>query len=612
MARFLPPLALLFCCGCVGLFSLATVPAYGPPPDAPGDEVADDRLGEQAPAFDDAVVDRRPYGEFQLNASAAVLRLDAPPFEDEALLALHPSYRKAWEALGHHGEVLPSASLIDAKARQFDDGLCACLELAYYRGLPDRLTGHVELVRALYDCGGPASPAAPFLAAGLELAGVYVDPGDAKAKQEFLRQFHADEVASKPTGFYTWNDDLKACFRFLRFFRKPFDLAGPVPAALVSAFAKDAHLLAGYRKALHFYARLTNPPQCASIADLMDGVARKPRVALFPASASREGALFEKVFPQGLPPDGDVMSALLRNIRSGKVSLAPDGTSGWYDRQAYALETLLLPEKGPERDKLQLTAAYKKRLLGTFKSMRTMHLDTHLRQVEATPPPGSPTPPVGTPAAQKFAPRLRLEPCLSYYLRAARAYAFLATFLDAAVGREQLEKLHGLRQGKPREPNLWAELAGQRDLFYGFYLVAAEDVGLKPSFALGEAVDVARCYKRATDWLPRARFDPDLAADARVAPPVAVGTKGTRLWATLGVRAARLEAAYARPPHVCPKDGGTWEAVTPDRLGAAAYLILVDDVAEIPLAGRHTLTREEWRAACDRCGTREAVLKALR
>src|SRR5207302_3224022 len=104
-------------------------------------------------------------------------------------------------------------------------------------------------------------------------------------------------------------------------------------------------------------------------------------VAVFPPSRSRETILFEKLFPAGLPPNADLMRELIRSIRSGTVNLQPTPDSGWYDYQVYALETLLLPEKGEEHDKLLLTKAYKKRMLEAFKALITKHRETHVRQL---------------------------------------------------------------------------------------------------------------------------------------------------------------------------------------------------------------------------------------
>jgi hypothetical protein len=154
-----------------------------------------------------------------------------------------------------------------------------------------------------------------------------------------------------------------------------------------------------------------------------------------------------------------------------------------------------------------------------------------------------------------------------------------------------------------------------RDLFYGLYLVSAEDVGLKPALAADEVTDTQRCYQLAADWLPTAFADEDLAADTRVAVPIYIdrGRGVVRVWATLGVRLARLEASYARAPRIKPAKGeGEWEEVPAHRLGKSEYLIPVDEFAEVELTGLKVLTRRELREVCDRAKTKEAILQALR
>jgi hypothetical protein len=605
---------------------------YHPPANQPEDEVlVDDRLDDKQPRFDPSLVDRRPLGakgEWLLNASAAVIGLDVPlikPDIEPELLTLHPSYAGAVKSRPADHSILPSVNLLDGKAKQFDDGLHAALDQAYYRGLEGRLRGHVDLVRRLFDKAGKDSPAAPYLAAGLELADVHVEPADSARKQQWLAAFQANPVLSKPIGVYTWNDTLAACFRFLRFFQQPFeDRDLPAAAALANVLANDSALLADYQKALTFYSRLTNPLHSLSVADLvghnittpaqLGELAReknraKAAVALFPASTSRESVLFEKLFPLGLPPDTNLMRELVRRIRSGEVDLRPQPNSGWYDHQVYALETLLLPEKGEEKNKLLLTRAYKKRMLEAFQALLTKRRETHVRQLYMAEAKSAKAPP------DKVQPRLRVEPCPSYFLRTARAYGFLGNFLEAALGAPVLQQLHGLTKDGARSPSLLEELHSMRDLFYGLYLVSAEDIGLKPALAADEIIDQNRCYKLAGDWLTKAFQDPDLATDTRVAVPVYWDSaqKTTRVWITLGVRLARLEATYARPPHLKPAEGGQeWKAVETYRLGSSSYLIPVDEFAEVELAGLRVLTREELRAVCDRAKTKAAILEELR
>jgi hypothetical protein len=301
------------------------------------------------------------------------------------------------------------------------------------------------------------------------------------------------------------------------------------------------------------------------------------------------------------------MRELVRRIRSGEVDLKPKADSGWYEHQVYALETLLLPEKGAEREKLQLTKAYKKRMLEAFQALVTKRRETHVRQLAIAEPSSAPPP--------KIKPRLRVEPCPSYFLRTARAYAFLANFLEATLGPKTLASLHGLKQGGERSLDLHAELQQMRDLFYGLYLVSAEDIGLNPDLAQDENVDREHCSKLVADWLPKVFDDPDVAIDTRVSIPIYAdyNRNVTCLWATLGVRLAKLEVSYARPPHLKPTKGGDdWKLAELYQLDAAEYLIPVDEFAEIELNGMRTLTRDELRAVCDREKTEEKIVEALR
>jgi hypothetical protein len=606
---------------------------YKAPPADNDDLLTDDRLEDKKPTpFDPNRVDRRPEGrkgEWLVNSSAAVLRLDVPIVKPDAeayLLTLHPSYAAAARS-NPYPNTLPSVNLLDGKAKQFDDGLYAALDQAYYQGLEEKLHGHVQLVRRLFDKVGKDSPAAPFLAAGLELAGVHVEAADRGTKERLLANFKSDEVASKAIGFYTWSEPLGACFRFLRFFQTKFEKGSlTVPLALARALADDPALLADYRQAMVFYSKLTNPYSCLSMADLVgfetvdvpcfvrickEKKVHKEAVALFPPSTSRETVLFDKLFPLGVPPNVELMRELVRRIRSGEVNLQPTPASGWYEHQVFALETLLLPEKGEERDKLVLTKTYKKRMLEAFKALMTKRRETHVRQLENSRAPTAMPPQM----PEVVSPRLRVEPCPTYYLRTARAYAFLANFLEASVGEGVLKQLHGLKKGGQRAQDLYGELHGMRDLFYGLYLVSAEDIGLAPALTPEENVDPEGCYKLAADWLPKALKDEDLAADTRVSVPIFVdeGRGVTRLWVTLGVRLARLEANYARPPSLKPAKGeGEWQVVEASRLSRADYIIPVDEFAEVELRGTRSLTREELRAICDREKTKEAILQALR
>ena len=118
----------------------------------------------------------------------------------------------------------------------------------------------------------------------------------------------------------------------------------------------------------------------------------------------------------------------------------------------------------------------------------------------------------------------------------------------------------------------------------------------------------------ALAWLEPMAGDPDLACDTRVAVPIYVDpiARKTRLWGTLGVRLAHLEATYARAPKVRPKqEGGAWQEVERWKLGDSHYVIPVDEFAEFEIDGLDAPTREEFREVCDRHKTKENIVDAL-
>ena len=461
------------------------ITTYTPPPDDDG-VLRDDLLDDKKPEFDTTVFDRRPVHGWLVNASAAVIRLDVPAIKPDIqpkLLTLYSSYVQA--AKNAPGTVLPSVNLIDGKAKQFDDGLYAALDQAYFDGKGDALSSLLGFFKRLHEKVDKRSPAADYLAAGLSLA------GDSTSLSEAARQqadaFLADRVRSKPIAFYNWTPTLSKCFRVLRFFAEPIGEKA-VSKEIARVLAADPALLAEYRKALSFYARLSNPLSGLSPADLIEkeSPTDQASISLFPPSSSRETQLFNKLYPLGVTEGANLMCTLITAIRSGAVDLKPGKNSGWYDYQVYALETLLLPGRGEEASRLLLTKGYKKRMFEAFHALITKHRETHSRLEKTAEAPAMLARPE---ELNSLAPRLRLEPCPSYFLRTARSYSFLADFLESAVGESILKSIHGLRESGPREKSLYDELQFMRSLFYGLYFLSAEDIGQKPTLLLDEAVN---------------------------------------------------------------------------------------------------------------------------
>ncbi|MBE7490871.1 MAG: hypothetical protein HS108_03765 [Planctomycetes bacterium] len=598
------------------------------------DLLADDDPAAKKPVFDPALPDSRPFGpegnRWQINHSAALIALDVPdlvPGQDDPLLRLYPDYAAAAAALADLGlRLLPSVNLVGGKAKQFDDGLYAALELHLASNREQGLRSIELLLRQIMTECDPRAGAYAWLWAALR-AGGYLsreelarEPAGAAA---FLAEFARRNHESAVVGFYDWSAELQACFRFLRFLQHEFTSRRGLPDALLRAMQKNPSCLEMYQRMLDWYARLTNPHQGLHLLDLADTeddvrelAAQKDTVArlhFLPYSNSRETNLFNKLYPQGLPREGtDLMLDFIKAIRDGKLALKPDANSGWYDWQLHALEAFVLPERGAESGKLVLSKKYKLRLVEAFKAMVTKHRETHVRQIALG---GEAKSAVPMPPEDRLAPRLRVEPNPTYYLRYARGYAFLQKFLMAEV--EDLNRMRGARQGGWRRLPLGDELEEMRLLFYGLHLVSCEDIGLKHQLLPGELENHDYARALAARWLRDWPKDPDLAADTRVAVPVYYDFgRSTKFWGTIGVRAVPLAARWATPPswRPMPADGNPpadWAVMEPRNLTDARFVILVDEFAEFERKGSTALSRAAFRKLCDRGATKPEILSAL-
>lgn len=231
----------LFGCGIPGIdpsVEVITVTDVNPPPPE-DDGLADDKLEDKQTTFDPELVDRRPLDGWLVNQSEAVIKLDVPlvrPDEDADLLVLRSSYADAIKAAAEKRSwmtMLPSVNLIDGKAKQFDDGLYAAIDQAYFVGVADTMPSHLGLIERLLAKVDPNSEAAAYLAAGLTLGGRETPAGNELKRQALILKFNQNPAVSKPIGFYTWNDTLKKCWAFLRFFQQPLEENDPIVVELV-------------------------------------------------------------------------------------------------------------------------------------------------------------------------------------------------------------------------------------------------------------------------------------------------------------------------------------------------------------------------------------------
>jgi hypothetical protein len=563
-----------------------------------------------------------PETEWEINDSASVFWLDAKDITPHA----HSKYRKMYpsyaDLLAVHPDCLPSVNLIDAKAKQFDDGLYAALDLAYYRGLKKVLASHVELIERI-GASTEDRTALSFLSAGLSYAGRPPLPG---ADPQLIRKFQADfeqlPINVKPIGFYTWTEELSRLFRFMRFFMRTIPDDQELCLALCRAIVSDEALRSDYESSVAFYGRLTNPRIIPGLDDFYcsewfnersdpdDGILRPVDCPpLWPPSTSRESVFFASplITPDATDlEDAPLMALFISAIKNGAVDLQPKGGEGWYQYQAYALQSFLLPCEGLASQKLLFSKGYKKRIEETFAALLTKRRETHVRQL------GS----MGGVPPMAVSPKLRLEPNPLFYLRTARAYSFLQEFLHDRLGKKKLRKLHGVKDGGLREPDLDTELEWMRQLFYGCYLICCEDIGLRPDLQPGEldATTRARARKIALGWLGSFHDDPDLAVDTRVAVPIDTDQLGDlTIWATVGVRFARLSVSYTHgcAPSIRRKGvaGDPWQPAPETQ--TRTYYIPVDLFVEAKNAHGWLPDRAELREICDQAETEEQISEML-
>jgi hypothetical protein len=629
-------------------------------------KLEDDRIEDKKPVFDPALKVTEDFDGCQviLNKSGSVTKLDIAEFGDsdgELADALFPDRRRAMEAVSRVGnaELLPSMEVVNGFMKPFNDGLYAAIEVAVQQG--DGVVGKRKflssLLARLSEKLSTASAAqrahienaVVFVAAGLTLGGK--SPADlsaqllAKAKQDADAFRAGSPVYSRPIGFYSWNKTLEGVFtqdRYLqnqgqRTFVKPEDQLGMF-AAMAAVIEEDPALAADYQSLLALYAGLTNPYASYTPADLyahVDGLASLDDVAavekqfkaknpdmpyvctgnymaLLPASRGKDVDYFKGAFcgtPPG--PEVDFMNVLIDAIRGGKLDVAPDKSSGWYDYQLHALETLLLPERGPESDHLLLTAAYKKKLIETFKSILTQNRETHVKQLE-----------MGTDAVSftkeiEIYPKFPVEPFPTFYLRTARAYRFLGTYLQGVLGADFFKTHPRLREGGEKsDTSLEEELRGMTGLLYGLHALTARSVGLDPKKQL-LADELAEFpmeanVTRARSWVRDWRGDPDILADPRVIVPVwnSTTTKSLVYWAILGVKVIKISTEFVEghEPEVVGADGG---CIVKGFTGRSYYLLMEQMEQVRTPAAAPPPTRQEWRKICDEHKTRDAIVEAM-
>ena len=527
--------------------------------------------------------------------------------------------------------VFVSASLLAQKAKVFDDGLYATIEIAAQQGMgkfPGKSLMLEFLASALQQSGAPEDQPVLTIMAGtvagnpeVDLSGRYQEPVD-----HILNDFASNQFLSKPISFYTWNGELENIFQQDRLLQS--ELVGRQGiGSIIDALNSNSEVTSTYRTYLELVSKLTNPLTQPDLRDhlgapsiRLSGIPAED-VYFLPPSDSHEGELAKKLLGNSSIPEGfNLVEELVLRIQNGEIELQPDEDSGWYDYQTWALEPLVIPDEMPEAAKVVYEKSYRRQLLEVFKGVLALTRETHVKQLEPMllgadfPPP-----------SLDIYPGLSSEPLPTYYLRRAESYQFIRGILEETFGSDALKSIHRITAAGQVDIDLWNELHQMENLFLGAYAKTSRELGLPFSNSIHDSeVDVS--IGHLNTWCSQIHTDADLGQDLRMMVPVFydIERRQIKVWVFLGWSVKPMTISYARPPAVraFAPDGSSvqvqefldgrvinvnetfkifFKPVTRQIVYPVMEELYVDEI----------LDRKEFRDLCDRFETRSEIIEFL-
>lgn len=499
-----------------------------------------------------------------------------------------------------------SASVLAQKAKIFDDGLYAAVEVAAQNGI-GKHAGKASLLSSLGRALAAADPSLAHSAQQLLLGAASlghvpvagVSPNIELRVREAVETFLADELRSKPIGFYTWSEQLRNIFQQDRMLQGEIDADGIkviANALLVDPAAKDA-----YESHLRLISRLTNPFVNSGLR------------TFFPPSVAHETNIVKQLYGDTpIPEDFVLADEMIRQIRAGELNLQPRADSGWYDYQTWSLEPLVIPEQMPEGKCLQLDDAYRKLLLDLFKGMLCLTRETHVKQLEVVLC-GAAMRPQEEKVFIDISPGLSAEPLATHYLRRAAGYRYIHTVLEETFGAKALRSMYRLTETGPVATSLAEELARIETLFFGAHVKVSQELGLTPDTALGSDSSASDAADRFASWACDLKSDCDLSVDLRAMVPVFydVERRKTKVWAFLGWTDRPIKISFLQPPAATVRNlDGTQPRPVPEiRWGALYEHLQYPVTAELYVD--KVLDRDEFRGLCDSCVTSSEIVRRL-
>ncbi len=517
------------------------------------------------------------------------------------------------------------------KAKQFDDGLYAAVELLAQNGAESfigkqkiltNVLDHLEnSSRGKTQRDAESRESMGLIAAALILSGrapnlstpIYT------AADEIRREFLDNEMRSKPIGFYTWTPELEGIFQQDRLLQTNLmpEQADYSPAVLkeagqkiqlLSAAVTDSPASEPYRRYINLIQKLTNPfpPEYRDFTRIGD-IHSNRKYCFFPPSRSHEGELIKTLFGTERPiPEGfSLVDTLIDAIADERISLSPTAESGWYDYQVHALEPLVIPDRMPEAEHTFLSGRYKQELTDLFKAAIALTRETHVKQIEI-PLCGAMPPPI----VVDIYPEISLEPTAEYFLRRAKSYTFIKKVLEDMFTAEVLKHQRRITPLGESDRPLWEELADMESLFYGAYGIISHQLGMVPQEIAGR--NPQEDMNRAAKWITSFHKDPDIGADSRMMVPLFYDIERgqVKVWVFLGYTSKPLEISFHREPKARVTNLAGKRTRAELKYHRIRQTMITPISAELYV--NRLLNRREMQRLCQQCRTRSRILEALK
>lgn len=563
--------------------------------------------------------------EVRLDLSTQVLGLDIPEDREwgqssgKVEAELYPTIKTV-----PRREDFVSASIMVAKAKQFDDGLYAGVEYLCQNGT-DRFIGKRELLQRVAEAlKGLANDkeikvkgltqSQSFIQAAAHLGGqVMGETKEIQLRAEKIKaDFLSDKLKSKPISFYTWTEELTRIFQQDRLLQEPLD--SEQVSYLTKGLSRDPSALKAYQAYLSLVKKLTNPfpPEFSALFPIQK-IEKEKKYSFFPPSQAPETELVKKLYQNRPIPEGfNLIDELVKEIQKSAVDLTPREDSGWYAHQIYALEPFVNPELMPEAKKLYFGEKYKKELIDLFKASLALTRETHIKQLEI-PKVGAAPYDRSIPVIEIY-PELSAEPIATYYLRRAKSYRFVRELLESTFSDGTLKNTRRLTALRRVSRPLSEELREMESLFYGAYQVVAEEIGMDLSAQLLERSKAEReaDKKLAREWFRQIAEDPDVGADKRMMVPVFYDLKRqkTKVWVVLGYSVKPLSIWFKNEPRAEVLDAKGKKAQAKLNFQGIQKSLVYPVSAEVYV--KAIMNRGEFRALCDKYKTPSAILNALK